>query len=57
MLSTRGSNAGLTSHPGIDNATPGEWIIEFAPAIFAMPRIVEKLTDVLLVITVKGLRQ
>lgn len=55
MLSTRGLSArGLAPPPSIGTANPDEWTIEFSRALF--PAVVEKISDVLLVITVSGTR-
>jgi hypothetical protein len=55
MLSTRGNSAiGLPSNPQIGTATPDEWIVEFAPELF--PTLIEKISDILLVVTVTGRR-
>jgi len=60
MLSTRGAGAtGLSTHPTIPESQ--EWTLEFAPDFFnptwTIPiPLIERIADVLLVITVKGTR-
>jgi hypothetical protein len=55
LLSTRGNSAdGLQSNPPIGTATPDEWTIDFPATLFQT--VVDKITDVLVVITVEGKR-
>lgn len=66
MLSTRGAGAGTAGLPTVSIAdrtigASDEWILEFAPEFFspvtASPKpLIERIADVLLVITVKGNR-
>lgn len=61
LLSTRGASApGTLPHPDITG--PEDWTLEFDPAFYvtsaANPKpLIERITDVLLVITVKGTRK
>jgi hypothetical protein len=55
LLSTRGNSAnGLQANPQIGTATPDEWTIDFPAAVF--PAVVDKIWDILLIITVQGRR-
>ena len=55
LLSTRGNSAnGLRSNPPIGTATPDQWTVEFSSTLF--PAVIEKMSDVLLVITCRGKR-
>lgn len=55
LLSTRGNSAnGLSSNVAIATADPDEWTIEFSPGLF--PGVIDKISDVLFVVTVRGRR-
>lgn len=56
LLSTRGSSAnGLPSSPAIGAAAPDEWTIAFSPTLF--PAAIQKISDIMLVVTVRGRRE
>jgi hypothetical protein len=55
LLSTRGNSAnGLPSNPAIGTGDPDAWTIEFSAGLY--PDVVNKISDVLFVVTVRGER-